>query len=195
MIKLEAYESSIKKLFKSLNREVHYPFDLMVNSVLDRALHLIFGFTQLIRDENSIAAYHLIRCHLDNILRFYAAWLVEDPHDFALKIIKGKKISDLKDRTGQQMKDWYLKEQLNRIFPWINDLYKETSGFIHFSKNHVFSSSELINADNAIVLFSLSKKDRNISDKSIVEATNAMQNITEALCGITEGWINVKFNR
>ena len=36
--------------------------------------------------ENFVAAAHLVRCHLDNIIRFSAFWIVNDPHEVATKI-------------------------------------------------------------------------------------------------------------
>src|SRR5690606_25835105 len=104
------------------------------------SLKLIFGFTTLIKDDNFIAASHLVRCHLDNIIRFSATWLVNDPHDFAVKVIDGVEINTLKDKNGALMKDWYLRNLLNEEYPWITNVYKQSSGYIHLSSKHVFST-------------------------------------------------------
>ena len=95
---LEAQEKRILELGKKMLSTSHYAIDFLASAVLDRSLHLIFGFTSLVRIENYIAACHLVRCHLDNVLRFSAAWLVDDPHKFVMNIMAGIQLDKLKDR-------------------------------------------------------------------------------------------------
>ncbi|MFW6047199.1 MAG: hypothetical protein ACOCP4_05385 [Candidatus Woesearchaeota archaeon] len=51
---LEAQEKRILKLGKEMLSTSHYPLDFLASAVLDRSLHLIFGFTSLVREENYI---------------------------------------------------------------------------------------------------------------------------------------------
>ncbi len=64
----EAYEGAI------------YPMDLLAAAVLNRSLYLIHGISRLVLDRNYISAVPLLRLQLDNVLRFHAAWLVDEPH-------------------------------------------------------------------------------------------------------------------
>jgi hypothetical protein len=195
---LENLEYKIKDLFKKINTSFIYPLDILANTVLDRSLHIIFGFTKLIRDENFIAASHIVRCHLDNILRFYAATLVNDPQDFAYQIMKGVQVDKLKDKEGNYLKDSLLRNKLNKNYPWVTNVYKETSGFIHLSSKHVFTSSKLIDNKKRIIEFSLSKKDNYVTDVSRSEAIRCMIEITNVLCHFIEDWImtkNVSLNK
>lgn len=84
--KLESKEKQLLDIAKKLNSQELYPLDFLSNAVIDRSLKLIFGFTTLLKDENFVAAAHIVRCHLDNIIRFSAFWIVNDPHDVATKI-------------------------------------------------------------------------------------------------------------
>ncbi len=192
--KLEAQEKRILGLGKEMLSSSHYPLDFLASAVLDRSLHLIFGFTSLIRDENYITACHLVRCHLDNVLRFSAAWLVEEPHEFAMKVMSGVQIDKMKDREGKFLKDWYLRDKLNEEYSWITDIYKETSGFIHLSKKHIFTSSRLKDLEERTIELRISKKDNYVLDNARIEATQVMNEITNVLCHYIEGWIWTKNN-
>ena len=80
-----------------------YKLDLLAIAVLDRSLALLRGFCDLVEGRNMIAAAPLLRCQLDNGLRFFASTLVENPHDFALKVHTGNPIHKQKDRSGKSM--------------------------------------------------------------------------------------------
>ncbi|CAM1346973.1 hypothetical protein [Tenacibaculum insulae] len=192
---LEKLESKIISLGKEMHKNKTFPIDLLANAVLDRSLKLIFGFTTLIRNENYISACHLVRCHLDNILRFSGAWLVENPHTFATEIIKGKQMDKIKDREGNYLKDWYLRNKMNEEFRWVKNVYKETSGFIHLSDKHFFAATKLIDSKENIIELSISKKDININDNLRIEAINGMIGITKILFSYIESWIWTKQNK
>ena len=58
-----------------------FQFDLLVSAVLNRSLALMNGFQLLIINNNYICAAHLVRLHLDSLMRLSAAWLVDDPNE------------------------------------------------------------------------------------------------------------------
>lgn len=191
---LEKFEKVIQDLGKRMHTGSTFPLDILTNAVMDRSLHLIFGFTSLIRNQNYIGACHLVRCHLDNILRFSGAWLVENPHKFATDIMNETQIDKIIDRNGKKLKDWYLRNKLNEEFPWVTSVYKETSGFIHLSKKHIFTSSKIKNTENKTLEFKISKSDNYVVDESRIEAILSMVEITKVLCHFIESWISTKNN-
>ncbi|GAA4299376.1 hypothetical protein [Aestuariibaculum suncheonense] len=191
---LEEFEDKIYDLGKRMHPGYTYSLDVLANAVMDRSLHLIFAFTNLIRNENYIAACHLVRCHLDNVLRISGAWLVNDPHQFASDIMNGKKVDEIKDRNGNNLKDWYLRNKLSEEFPWVQSVYKETSGFIHLSKKHIFTSSKIKDNEKNTIEFRISRKDNYVTDESRINATNGMIEITKVLIHFIEGWIWTKNN-
>jgi hypothetical protein len=85
-----------------------YKLDVLAIAVLDRSLALLRGFCDLVEGRNMIAAAPLLRCQLDNGLRFLAPSLVADPHDFAEKVARGIAVRKIKDRGGKLMVDSYL---------------------------------------------------------------------------------------
>jgi hypothetical protein len=168
-----------------------YPLDFYVSGIVSRSLSLIYGFETLIISHNYIAAAHLVRPHLDNFMRLNAAWLTENPHEFANKVWKGEQVRKLKDRNGKLMSDRYLKDKATERYPWMESVYNETSGFIHFSNKHIKNAMSLTNEEDVIETF-LGKTDNNVSNKSKLEAIMCMVETCNAIADSMFGWITTK---
>jgi len=194
MSKLASFEKKFQKLAECMisSGKGIYPLDYYVSGVLNRSLSLIYGFETLIASANFISAVHLVRPHLDNYLRLSAAWLVEQPHDFANRVWKGDVIRKMKDRDGKFMTDAYLKEKAAIDYPWITDVYEASSGFIHFSNKHIMNATSLsTDNDNALVTF-IGKTDNNVSYHSKLEAVIGMIEISNCISNQVFGWVDTK---
>lgn len=195
LTELESCDRKLLDLSKEMLSESIYPLDFLVTGALNRTLTLINGFVLLIRSNNYICAAHLVRLHLDTLLRVSAAWIVDEPHEFATKVMDGERIDKLKDRSGALMKDVYLAGQLSVNYPWVMNVYKETSGFIHLSKKHVFTASRVKNRAERTVESTISREDRFVPDEARIEATLAMIEITKCLYEYIYGWVETKKQR
>jgi len=193
---IDSLENNFKELSKQMMSPGQdlFPLDMLAVGVINRSLSLLTGFTTLIRKNNYIAAAHLARPHLDNYLRFSAAWLVTEPHDFAMKVMRGIRIDKLKDRTGKNLRDNYLVEIASKDYPWMLNVYKETSGFIHLSKKHIFTSTAIKDKNERTVEFRVGKEDKYVTDDSKLEAAECMIEITNCIITLLEGWIWTKNN-
>lgn len=197
LTQLDAYENVFIDLSKQLitaDNGHMFPLDCLTVAVINRSLSLLAGFSTLLKNENYIAAVHLVRPHLDNYLRFSAAWLVSEPHEFAMSVMKGERIDKIKDRDGKFLRDSYLVEMASKDYPWIQNVYKETSGFIHLSSKHVFTSSTIKDAEKGIIEFKISKDDKYVHDNFRIEAIEGMFEITDCLIHLIESWIWTKNN-
>ncbi len=105
-----------------------------------RALAQSAAFRQMIEARNSLVALSLVRMQLDTLLRLYALFWVADPQDFATRVFKGERIDKLKAADGKKLQDKYLYERLAPRNPWMPDVYKETSGYVHFSERHIMAA-------------------------------------------------------
>lgn len=168
-----------------------YPLDYFISGILNRSLSLIYGFQTLVESNNYQAAAHLIRPHIDNFLRLYASYLVDSPHEFGIEIWKGTAINKIKDRSGQFMKDFYLKNKAAEEYPWMKDVYEETSGFIHFSNKHI-SNATMVSDDKGSLNTFVGKTDYDISDSSKLEGISCMIEITNCILLQVYGWIETK---
>jgi len=168
-----------------------YPLDLLAIPVLNRSLALLSGFCDLIEKKNFLSAAPLIRLQLDNLLRFQAGWLVDNPHDFAIKVLAGEQIRNLKDREGNKMTDTYLVKKISKDHPSFKNVYNETSGFIHLSNKHMFSNLSLSKNDTSFTM-TISAIDTSVSDKDYIAAMKAFFEITGVLFQYLKGWALTK---
>ena len=107
--------------------------DLVVAAVINRSIALINGYTKMVEDRNVLCSNALLRLQLDNIIRLYACWLVDDPHSIAVLLLDGKPLKKVKSKDGKPLSDAYLASQASKLYPWLNNVYTKTSGFIHLS--------------------------------------------------------------
>lgn len=114
--------------------------DLCLCGLLDRSIRLSLGFIQMVRARNLTCSGALVRLLIDNCLRLFAIYISDDEQKIAECIIKGKRISNLKDKNGKKLTDTYLKKQLGKYDEHIESVYDRASGFIHFSSKAVFQS-------------------------------------------------------
>jgi len=192
---LKCYEKRHLKLHEDMfsgRRVGWYALDFLAVATLKRSLRLTTGFCTLIEARNFIAAVPLLRLQLDNYLRFSAAWLVDDPQEFARKVVNGTRIKDLKDRSGERMSDCYLKETRAKDCPWVSDLYKNTSDYIHLSNKHVFNAIQASDAGDGKFTAKVSSEDEYISDETYLEAIQFFDRTTKVLFSYFSGWIATK---
>src|SRR5215208_2590243 len=77
-----------------------FPLDLLATAAMNRSLNLTMAFCTLIEARNFLTAAPLIRLQLDSCPRLSAAWLVDDPHAFADKVLYGERVDKMKDSDG-----------------------------------------------------------------------------------------------
>jgi hypothetical protein len=170
-----------------------YGLDFLAFAVLKRSLALIAGFSTLLRAKNFVCAAALVRLHLDSLLRFAAATLVDEPHKFATAVLNGHHVRKLRDKRGELMTDQYLVSCLSAQNPWIRRVYEATSGYIHLSRKHIFNALNPGDATGPGSM-ALSKEDEFIPDSARVEACAAMEAITDLILHYLDSWRAVKDN-
>ena len=175
-----------------------YGFDLLAIAAAKRSIALSVGFRTMIRDQNLICAGAILRLQLDTALRIFAGFIVDNPHDFAIAVIEGKRINKMKDQNGRFMTDHYLVTELVRKYPeyqWIKSTYEETSNYIHFSDTHFFSTLDRDNhEDQPGLRITIEARDNGIPDNIYHNAITTFHNSTEILVRFIEGWIFTKDN-
>jgi hypothetical protein len=174
-----------------------YGMDLLAIGALNRSKAHIAGFRILIEAKNMICAGALLRLQLDTAMRFFAAFLVEQPHDFAIAILRGEKVRDLKDRAGKRMTDAYLSQRLGEEFEWVPRVYERTSGYVHLSSTHLMSAlspSSENDSDDRRFTGKISAEDKPLPEAIYIEAADAFRAATDILLRYVEGWIFTKAN-
>lgn len=170
-----------------------YGLDFLAGAALNRTMANIDAFTSLIRARNLVIAGALLRIQLDTALRFYAAFLVDKPHDFALAVLRGERIDKLKDMKGNRLTDRHLVNLLSQEFPWINRVYQATSGYIHLSGTHIHHTIGEVHEDRTFSV-KLSPMDKDLPDDLYTEAIEAFIESIKVLLKYVDGWIFTKNN-
>jgi len=166
--------------------------DMIAVMVLNRSVNLLDGFAVLIERRNFTAAAPLVRMQMDNCMRFYALWLVDNPDDMALRIISGASLNKMKSSTGRTLTDAYLVEQLTRTMPWCKDVYQNTSGYVHLSNKHFSHAYTVKDKSESVLSVRIGVQDEGVSDDDYVEAIQAFLILTEAVLHFTRQLIKQK---
>lgn len=170
-----------------------YPTDILATAALNRSMKTLKGFILLIDSKNIMCAGSLLRLQIDSCIRFFASFIVNDPHAFALKVLEGEQINKMVDKSGNKMRDAYLVEKISFFAPWITNVYKETSGYIHLSKKHYYNCIRATDEDRCIELH-ITEKDQYVTDELYVEAIRAFECTTILLFEFIYGWTVTKEN-
>ena len=195
---VETIESDAKETLLLAGRLVQagngavYRYDLFANAVLKRTLALSSGFCTMIRQENFICAGALVRLHLDTVLRVFAGISVENPGEFAVNVLFGKRIDQMKDRNDKRMTDRYLVDQLSKIYPWMPEVYRGASGYVHMSDKHILSTLRMIDRDEGIIEMNITSTDSSIPDSIYLEAIGYFRACTRILQGWLADWVTAK---
>jgi len=168
-----------------------FPLDLLVTAAINRSLFLFRGIRQLIEDRNLVCVGALLRLQLDTVVRFGAATLVDDPHQFALDVIGGKHIRKIKDRNGTPMTDRHLVEVFSANAPWMKGVYEKTSGYIHFSDSHIFQTVSAQPGEKKFT-FQIGGSLPSKYDPLLAEALAAFNECGRMLLNLLVGWCLTK---
>lgn len=158
------------------------PANIYLITILRRSMSLMHGFILCIRSKNLMCAMPLVRFQVDNLLRLRAAFLTNDLDNFTAEFFKGTPIRDLRDKHRKKMTDRFLQRFLSTEYPWIEDLYEKTSGYIHLSDKHFYNALiSLGSPDDTKIEMYIGPTDQIIDSKIYENAIEAMIFVTDEL--------------
>jgi len=150
-----------------------------------RALALSSGFRSMVEHRNSLCALPIVRMQLDTALRLYAGFFVTDHQQLCLDVLEGKQIDRLKSDDGSLMKDKYLVDRVAKRNPWMTDVYKLTSGYIHFSDRHI---REAIRGEGANAQMIIGPADVDREPKHFLEPMRCMHHLNLIIGFALKDW-------
>jgi hypothetical protein len=165
-----------------------FPLDLMAFGAVKRNISTSSAFWMIVGSWNMLCARSLLRIHIDTSLRFSAAWLVEKPHELASLVLKGDRIDKMKDQSGKRLTDAYLVEARTSDYPWLPAVYKNLSGYIHFSGSHICDSVAEVDREVGTISFSLSETDLKFPESSWIEVLECFREATAMLATYLHGY-------
>ncbi len=171
-----------------------YPVDLLAIGAIKRTISMSGGMRILIESLNMLCARSLLRLQIDTALRFFAVFIAKDPHGFALKVLDGQQINRMKDSSGKLMTDAYLVSKLALDYPWLPTVYKNLSGYVHFSEHHLFSPVQSVDNVSRTVQYVIHEKDTKYPEFSWIEVIDCFNDSIDIFIKYLKGWIFTKEN-
>ena len=115
-----------------------YSADFFHFAIMQRSIELIDSFVLLMKNGKISVAFSLVRIHLDSLLKLHALTKVNNT-DLFIQTLEWKKIGEFKDKNGNKLTDKFLCESIEKEYglKGVYEVYKATSKFIHFSRNHL----------------------------------------------------------
>ena len=195
--KLESFKEIILKIGENnfFAYKGIYLFDIYCTAILNKTLNILFGYISLTRANNYISAVALVRIHLDTLLRIFA------PHasginidEFAKLVIDGNSIDKLKDKVGNRLTDSFLAKELSKWdnFEWVHDVYLAGNKFVHFSENHIFTSTKINNDEPKMFDSIIGLNDNFLTTEFKIEGTKYVEKITIGIIYFIQSWIEQK---
>lgn len=120
-----------------------YEIDLFLAATMARSYSLVDGFINAFDSWNPVVAAPLLRMQIDSLVR--VAYMAAAPaaDEVARHVIGGGEFRTLKDAGGKKLNDYRLLEHVRAAHPWIDDVYKATSGWVHLSPAHLWATWQL----------------------------------------------------
>jgi hypothetical protein len=180
-----------QRLFGTQNTPI-YPLDLLAYGAIKRNLSTSQAIGALVKSWNMTCARALLRVHIDTSLRFSAAWLVKDPHQFSAQVLKGVRIDKQVDKNGKRLTDAHLVSIQSSDFPWLPRVYENLSGYIHFSGAHIFDSIAEVKDEESTFAVEVSARDYKFPEQSWAEVLGCCRESSALLGRYLHGYIHTK---
>ena len=116
---------------------------LFLLAAIRRSLSLLAAFRHSVETGNEQMAATILRLNLDTLARVYALFWAEETPDmtaesFAKAVFSGEPIKKMKLRGAKEFAtDAWLIKQISSLDDWIESVYRDASGAIHFSNFHM----------------------------------------------------------
>lgn len=169
-----------------------FPLDLLAFGAIKRNLSVSSAIALVVTNWNMVSARALLRVHIDTALRFSAAWLVDQPHEFASEVYAGVRIDKFKASDGRRLTDARLVELRSIEYPWLPKVYDSLSGYVHFSGSHVFDAVSEVGSEDRTISFELSSTDQKFPEFSWIEILECTREATGMLAKYLHGYATTK---
>ena len=178
-----------KRMFEACGG-AFWHLDLLAAAALNRSVAHCAGIKSLVEARNIMCSGVILRLQIDTVLRFYASSLVSNPQEFAMAVLEGTPVRKMKAKDGKPLQDAYLVQKLGEEYSWVPRVYKETSGYVHFSDKHMLTSL-LPDAQRGFRI-KVSPVDEDTPEELYLEILEAFFAATDILARYVESWIAFK---
>lgn len=119
--------------------------DMIVMAMLQRSYGVVDALIDAIDTYNMHAAAPLLRLQLDTLFRAHYIASGPDLDDLTSRLLQGEEFRNIEDAEGKRLTDVRLKDLAKEAHGWALPVYRETSGWVHFSVSHMRVTTQVGN--------------------------------------------------
>ena len=186
----EKYLQAFSEHLLNMEGKPMYATDLIMFGIMDRSIGLVEAMPRLLADGNVHAFAPLLRVQLDSLLRLHAFHIVQSRDKLANHVIGGKALKNFKDVHGNKLTDRHLVNSIKSTLPWVESMYDDLCGWVHFSESHVFVAASEGNLDRTIEV-GIGSYRKKVDPGLIAEATQATKAINEAIVSEVRAYFSI----
>lgn len=173
--------------------ENFYTLDTFFIGLAQRSYELINGFISMLDEANFSVMAPILRMQIDNLMRASYVSRSSNPDQIASEFLNGVEFRKMKDGKGQTLMDHILKDEALQFHPWIGDVYSKTSGWIHFSPAHVYTSLKTERtSDGTLVKVHFPRSADDLSEEALEDISFALVKVSQELIPYFNSWYEVK---
>jgi len=141
-------------------------------SLVNKAIELIDGFIDLLINKNLTCLSLILRVQLDNCMRTYAGFIVEDKVKYFDEFRKlNSRLNKMKDISGKKLTDANLRKYLNQFDNSFGDAYAKASKFVHHTDSSLMTMMKI--NDKSEIEFDIGNPNNELGIDSICTVTKS----------------------
>jgi adenylate kinase family enzyme len=90
------------------------------------------------------------------------------------------------------MSDTYLVGKISEKYPWIDEVYRQTSGYIHLSEKHFWNAMKITNKEDATLKMKITDADAFVTEEDYIESVTSFRKSTDVIFDHVSGWVICK---
>ena len=166
--------------------------DNFVFGAFRRTLAQSRGFRDLIAAKNFPCAAVILRAQIDTAMRVNALLLIGDREAFCAGIFDGKRFNVQKDTNGEKLTDAHLRKKLAEQHPWVDEVYRQASDFVHLSGMHFYNSIASMDDDTRIMRLVISGTDPPRPDSVYFEILDVFFRVLKLIADLLLGYLEAR---
>jgi hypothetical protein len=166
--------------------------DLMIVGATKRSVSLGHGLVAMVKEKNMICARAILRMQIDTVSRLLAYTYVADPEDMARQVIRGTPLHRFKSREGDFLRDAYLISRMTESHSWVREVYRRTSGEVHFSEQQLLSSVCSVDNESSSLTIAVAPFDDKYPESSWIEVVKCFHRLNEIYIDMLDNYVTHK---
>lgn len=164
--------------------------DLVVMAMVQRSYGIADALIDAVDTYNMHAAAPLLRLELDTLFRAHYVASCADLDDLTGRLLRGDQFRKMKDSQGKHLTDARLQELAKEQHEWALSVYRQTSGWVHFSVSHMAATTQV--GDDRSFFMGVPLRPEVLPESLWHEVYGAAIRATEEFFDYVRGWASRK---